>query len=272
MIDRGCPVPLALLPSPPRAGGSDLDQFPIRMVEIETRTKCNRTCVYCPNSTHDRGDVSMPDHLFHSIVDQLQDLGFAGRMSFHFYNEPLLDDRLVDLIGYARRALPAVRIVLYTNGDRLTRQRFTDLVEAGVDIAWVTNHGSSRNHCAWRHDLPAELAGHLRYQTHQNPEIFWTNRGGLLPAVASVPEPLAVPCTAISTTLVVTAEGRVVLCYEDYEGQVTLGDLTRQSIRDVWDGDQARALRRRLATGDRTCAVPCRSCNNTEMQTLEVID
>jgi len=250
----------------------DTVRFPIRMVEIETRTRCNRACSYCPNSTHQRPDVELPEPLYRSILAQLRELRFEGRMSFHFYNEPLLDQRLEGFIRIAREQLERLRIVLYSNGDYLTRQRFEALVDAGVDVLWVTNHGRSERHCSWRHDLPERLQQHLRYQTNRNPEIFWTNRGGLLPHVVTIRQPLSVRCTALATTLVVTAEGAVVLCYEDYEGRVSLGSLHSQSIAEVWNSPRAMAIRRRLIVGDRTCTLPCRGCNNIEMQTLEVID
>jgi radical SAM protein with 4Fe4S-binding SPASM domain len=251
---------------------SDTVGYPIRMVEIETRTICNRRCSYCPNSDHSRPDAEMPEPLFVSIIAQLSDLGFDGRMSFHFYNEPLLDDRLERFVAQACAALPEMRVVLYSNGDLLTRARFEALLAAGVETLWITNHGRSAAHCRWRHELPPDLRRHLRYQTKDNPEIFWTNRGGLLPHVAHVDAPLAVPCTALATSLVVDAHGHVVLCYEDYEGRVTLGNLQRQSIEEVWNSPRARTLRRRLLRGDRTCTAPCRGCNNVEMQTLEAVD
>ena len=250
----------------------DTVRYPIQMVELETRTVCNRRCSYCPNHDHRRHDVEMPEPLFEEILRQLSDLDFAGRMSFHFYNEPLLDVRLERFVEMARDVLPKVRRVLYSNGDLLTRARFEALVAAGIDVLWVTNHGSSAAHCRWRHDLPEDLRRHLRYQSKDDPSIFWTNRGGLLAHVAQIDAPLRTPCTAIATSLVVDARGHVVLCYEDYEGRVTLGNLHRDTIADVWNSPRARMLRRHLLEGDRTCTAPCRACNNVEMQTLDVID
>ena len=93
--------------------------WPLKMVEIETYTACNRRCSYCPNATHERPDAFMSEALFASIIDQLSELQFGGRMSFHFYNEPLLDPRLTDFIRHSRQQLPSIRIVLYSNGDLL---------------------------------------------------------------------------------------------------------------------------------------------------------
>ena len=246
--------------------------WPLKMVEIETYTACNRRCVYCPNSDHERPPHFMPDMLFDRIIDELATLGFCGRMSYHFYNEPLLDPRLATFVRSSRQRLPSIRIVLYSNGDLMTRARFEELVDAGIDVAWVTNHGSSIRHCDWRDQLSEPLRAKLRYQTNKNPDIFWTNRGGLLPLIANVTEPLSEVCTAPATTLVVNAFGHVVLCYEDYEGREVLGDLNTQSITDVWMAPKTVRIREALMRGDRTCSVPCRSCNNIEMQTFDVID
>lgn len=242
------------------------------MVEIETYTRCNRRCKYCPNFDHQRPDVFMSEELYQNILDQLVDFDFQGRISHHFYNEPLLDSRLCSFIAQARFRIPKCRIVLYSNGDFLTKDMFLQLLEAGIDIAWVTNHGTSKKHCSWRYELSDKQLEKLRYQTNKNPDIFWTNRGGLLPEVATIDQPLTVPCTAIATTLVVTAEGDVVLCYEDYEGQEKLGNLHDKTIADIWNSERAVYIRERLLMGDRNCSAICQKCNNIEMQTLEQID
>lgn len=73
-----------------------LDFFSI--IEIETITECNRKCVYCPNYQYDRGKHLMSEKCYKKIIDELAGIGFRGRVSPHFYGEPLLDKRLPDLI------------------------------------------------------------------------------------------------------------------------------------------------------------------------------
>jgi hypothetical protein len=67
---------------------------PLLLVEIETAASGNRRCHHCPVSTHGARTGQMPRELFAKIISDLREMGFRGTMSFHFYNEPLLDDRL----------------------------------------------------------------------------------------------------------------------------------------------------------------------------------
>ena len=77
---------------------------------IETTTQCNRRCGYCPNSVYDRSlkhnSHLMSEHLFMKIINDLKEMRFAGRISPHFYGEPLLDKRLYRLMKYAHDTLP----------------------------------------------------------------------------------------------------------------------------------------------------------------------
>src|SRR6185503_15506674 len=78
------------------------------VVEIEVSVRCNRSCIYCPNSKV--GSTSpfsfMDIELFRRIIAQLSQISFSGRLSFHFYNEPLMRKDLEKLVAIARAPLP----------------------------------------------------------------------------------------------------------------------------------------------------------------------
>ena len=50
-------------------------------------------------------------------------------------------------------------------------------------------------------------------------------------------------CNRPWTSLVVLWDGRVVPCCHDYNGAVILGDLTKQSLAEIWQGEAARRFR-----------------------------
>jgi len=82
----------------------------------------------------------MSGTLFRKIVLELKTLHFTGIFRPHFYNEPLLDERLPDLMQFTKRHLPYCRIHLFSNGDFLTDQSIKTLIAAGVDEFHVTGH------------------------------------------------------------------------------------------------------------------------------------
>ena len=40
------------------------------------------------------------------------------------------------------------------------------------------------------------------------------------------------------------------MCCADHEGELAVGDATRESLRAIWNGERLRALRRAHARGD----------------------
>ena len=43
----------------------------------------------------------MPRALFEKMIDDLVAVDFSRSVSFHFYNEPLMDERLPELVAHA---------------------------------------------------------------------------------------------------------------------------------------------------------------------------
>jgi cyclic pyranopterin phosphate synthase len=221
-----------------------------QVVEIEVSRHCNRRCAYCPQSFDwYRGEERfMPLALFRSIVEQLGAMAFSGRLSFHLYNEPLLRPDLADLVALARASLPLGYFVLYTNGDLLTDLRYASLLEAGIDSFFVTRHSSK--------PLPVRP-----YQTVRYPGEFpMSSRGAL---VDGVPGASSLPCYAAHEMLIIRHDGQVVLCHEDATSRQPMGDLNRQSVAEVWTGQEFARFRKLLGRGKRKAACGlCGQCDN----------
>ena len=220
-----------------------------QVVEIEVSSRCNRRCVYCPQS-HEW--FRQPQHymdrtIFDSIIAQLTDLKFAGRLSFHMYNEPLLHPHLEDLVAHARRHLPSAWLVLYTNGDLLNDSRHAALLDAGIDHFFVTRHSGG----AFK-ERPFQR---VRWAG----DFMLSSRGGL------VGDPVSwnLPCFGPSEMLMIHHDGTVVLCHEDAAGKRPMGRIDRQSLREIWGSEEFVRLRSLLEAGDRLGAGhQCAICDN----------
>lgn len=220
------------------------------VVEIEVGVRCNRACAYCPNGTLGSVPLSsfMEIGLYRRIVAQLFGITFSGRLSFHFYNEPLIRKDLENLVAIARAALPLAHFVLYTNGDLLSDARYASLLEAGIDFFIVTRHGGEPIRCRL-------------HQLVQFPkDLDLSGRAG---AVLGVKAPLRRACYAPSEMLIVTVNGDVVLCHEDARREVVVGNLGLSSLEDIWCGNEMERLRHHLTQGDRQEASPvCARCDH----------
>ena len=81
--------------------------------EIEINSSCNRACSYCPNSITKRDEIgNMEPNIFHRIITELAKHQFKGRVSYHFYGEPLLSRYLSEYIIYVKKKLPNAKIAL----------------------------------------------------------------------------------------------------------------------------------------------------------------
>ena len=243
----------------------------LRIVELETYSRCNRACTYCPNSLYKRKPFYMPLPIIMKLLRILADMHFQGQFSFHFYNEPLLDKRIAEIVDNTRKYLPDAFLLMYTNGDFLTYEYFKQLIHLGIDKFLVTRQEGVPPSCflAWRHRLSEREKEYLFYQDFKHPGILYTNRGGLLPGIENPAESLAVPCVLPCTSVAISAYGNVLLCFEDYNETMVMGNVFNTSIKDIWYGRNYIPIREKLLKGNRSCTHLCKKCNNIENQSLE---
>ncbi len=229
------------------------------MAEIEVNSRCNLHCDYCPVSIAPplaQARLMQPATV-DRIFSELARLGFAGRLSYHFYNEPLLHPGLEGLVEQARERLPRVRQVLYTNGELLSDARHARLIAAGIHRFVITRH-------------TGKPIAERPLQTILEPkELVLTNRGG---AMGQAPEPLRLPCHAPYNMLIVTVSGDVLLCYEDYHRTQVMGNILQQPLDEIWFSKRFSELRELLMKGDRTRTEICRACINQAHLSDETFD
>lgn len=234
-----------------------------KVVELETTTACNRRCSYCPNSAFDRGllrnEARMSDEVYDTLLGQLADVDFTGRLSPHFYGEPLLDERLEGWISRCRSRIPLAKIVVFTNGDYLDVPRYLSLVQAGVDGLLVTQHSQ------------AELVGVTAVQAYRrqrgsdgvrfdfrafDDDTELSNRGGLVQHQVLERK---TDCKIPAENITIDHRGNVVLCCNDYHSAHSFGNIATEHLLDIWNKPELRQLRRRLKRGQFDLEI-CKRC------------
>lgn len=230
-------------------------------VEIETTSICNRKCNYCPNSTIGRPDGYMDENLFYKVVDELSTLGFSGRISPHFYGEPLMDKRLVRFVKYMREKLPKASIVLFTNGDLLTYDLFKELSDAGLDKFNISQH--SEKPSATLVDTLNRLDGALvknkiDFIKYYDNKMKLMNRGGLIRLDLQKSIKKQFYCS-MTSALTIDYQGNCVLCCNDYLSQHVFGNLKNESILDVWNKKNYNLIRSEVECGIWSYDI-CREC------------
>jgi len=233
-------------------------------VEIEINHNCNRRCSYCPNSILKRKNTGEIDPgIFAKLLAELSLLNFSGRISYDFYNEPMLHSDFAGIVRQTRYALPRASLELYTNGTLLTLPRFNALLEAGISEFIVTQHEADIDHSFSRvfAALDPGQRGRVKYRGYQ--ELTLTNRGGTLRHLGAEGLPLA-PCHIPRSIVTVTVSGNVLPCFEDFHENLVMGNLADQTLIEIWMSAAYVRFRSDLALGLRHLHDPCKACNRRE--------
>jgi radical SAM protein with 4Fe4S-binding SPASM domain len=248
-------------------------------IEIETINRCNNTCSFCPvNVDADpRKLARMDETVFRKIIDELAELGYSDRIAFHSNNEPFLDKQLTARIAYARQRCPRAFLFFYTNGTALNLKRLVDTIDSGIDRIMINNYNDDLvlNENISRIVEEMNKPEYSRYRSHfkiilRMKTAVLSNRGGSAPnkVVDQDREYLQygdLGCTRPFRQLVVRPTGEISLCCNDPLGKATLGDVRKQTLREIWSGPVYRALREELLREGRKNLDICNVCDVADM-------
>lgn len=247
-----------------------LDTYPqdvsgIAAVEIETLNRCNNDCSFCPvNRNADTRDYCrMTEELFYKIINELVSIHYCGEISIFSNNEPLLDTRIFDFIDYAKQKLPYAHHSLYTNGMLLNKEKFERLVNS-LDVLYIDNYDDNMQIM----DNVAEIIDEYEDKliscdvlvlVRKKNQIL-DSRGGSAPN-RTMEKVYTSSCIAPFMQLIVRPDGKISRCCQDPLGKTTLGDLSKQTIQEVWEGKNYNILRRQLQEGKRPEIEQCKYCD-----------
>lgn len=235
-------------------------------VEIETFNRCNGVCSFCPVNKHDdtRPPLFMEEHIFKKIIKELEDLDYSNRIALYSNNEPLLDPRIFDFSKYMREHLPNARIHMFTNGTLFTLEKFLQLIpfldeliidNYTEDLSLIKPVQEIKDFCEKNTEYINKVSIVLR-----KPHELLSTRGGDAPNRKLKRESKDCSCTLPFQQLVIRPTGEVSLCCNDPLGKYTMGDLSQETIMDVWHGEKYNHLRKLLAHG-REHVEHCRYCD-----------
>jgi MoaA/NifB/PqqE/SkfB family radical SAM enzyme len=126
-------------------GGNDvrLHRPPTHLtrIYIEPTNRCNLDCVTCIRNEWQSDLGQMAAETFDSIFAGVQDVSPPPTFFFGGLGEPLAHPRTIEMIARAK-ALGA-RVEMITNGTLLNARRTREIIDAGLDMLWVSLDGAS---------------------------------------------------------------------------------------------------------------------------------
>jgi MoaA/NifB/PqqE/SkfB family radical SAM enzyme len=187
-------------------------------VYVEPTDGCNIDCVTCFRNGWDEPVGRMSEGTFAAILNGLRELQPLPTVYFGGIGEPLFHRRTPEWIAQVK-ALGA-RVEIITNGTLLTEKRSRQLIDAGLDILWVSIDGASPESYAdvrLGAELPNVLANLDRFRRlrpgwthHPKPEIgvaFVAMKRNIddLPKVMKLARRLGAMHFSVSNVLPITA-------------------------------------------------------------------
>lgn len=77
-----------------------------------------------------------------------------------------------------------------------------------------------------------------------------------------------VPCTFPWYSMTIFWNGQTIICPQDFMGKLIMGDVNKQSIREIWNGEKMRDMRRRLTNKKFEDWMPCLTCDKIWRKTF----
>lgn len=244
--------------------------FPLfQTIEIETVNRCNGTCKFCPINSIDDTRVyhKMSNELFEKIITELSEMNYDGRISLFSNNEPLIDNRIADFAEYTAKKLPAAQKILFTNGTLLNVERFEHLIKSlnlmCIDIYYDKEVVS---------ELPKDLIQVLRLGI-ANPEIqekvmvqficrsaIRNNRGGQSKN-RNFSYSVKAGCILPYIQMIIRPDGKASLCCNDALGINTLGDVSKNTLFEIWNSSEYSNIRNMIGETRQNFEF-CKKCDN----------
>lgn len=110
-------------------------------VYIEPTVACNLDCITCFRNAWQQPIGRMTEETFKSILDGLKQMNPIPDVYFGGIGEPLFHPKTVEWIRRVKQL--GVKVELITNGTILTEKKSQELIDAGLDVLWVSLDGAT---------------------------------------------------------------------------------------------------------------------------------
>lgn len=239
--------------------------FPVfQQVLVETRTDCNNNCPFCPHAFNKKPLGIMTWECYITIIDQLVSIGYNGRVALMLSNEPLLEDRLEDMIKYAKSKSQRLFIDITTNGRLLTVELLDKLFSIGLDNININDYRGDRDKNPEKWSSNIELV-HDAYGN--NPKVYFKKRSfdEKLPNYAgNIPQEFEKEdfgfCNYPFRKLTIAYNGDILLCCDDFMYDTCFGNVMKDSLVDSWNAKLYNDYRLALLNNRRIGL--CSACND----------
>ena len=255
-------------------------------LNFEITAICDARCIHCPREDMERSQRTMEMSLFKKMVDQAAEMKIPD-LCPNGFGELLTMRNLDEHLAYMRSKEHEFRILINTNGFRMTDDKIDSFLNHRVDLLNITLDGATaetfeairlklklgqiedniRRLVAERAKrgqiYPKVRVGMIVMPQNQHEMQMlrdkwegvvdyvgfggFTNRGGSLDeatfSTGGEPGPAVSACMLPFKEMNIWADGKAALCCDDWNEEEVVGDLTTQSLQEIWHGEKLHRIR-----------------------------
>ncbi len=241
--------------------------------EVSTRCNYRCIICPHPERLTRRKEI-MPTDLFKRLIDKIMaETDQYDTLTFPGMGEPLMDPELDLKISYAKEKYPRLGVLLLTNGSLLTPKKFQRFEEIGVSSIRVSLYGANEETYCRVHGIDNRAIFHQVYKNideicrvKKTTQLLltynivdgvndavsekwierWKDKADLLEVWrphnwVDFKEYRKVQAEKLKTCgrpfkgpLQIQVDGTVNMCCFDYDGKLTVGDLKRQTLQEIF--------------------------------------
>ena len=285
-----------------------LDNFKLAnlTVSVEPSNLCNSRCAMCPYPKMVRPKKVMGMELFKKIVDDCFSEGIRN-FNLNFYNEPFLDPLLFERVKYMKSK--GLKVSFFSNASVLNESMHEKIFESGIDtISFSVDGAKKETYEKIRIGLdfdktvrnvlslleaknerglkkPKIRVVFVKQKLNENEleeyKKFWSDKVGSIVISTddnrnenskyfkSVAGKKPFPCKQIWTEIIAMSNGKVALCCVDADGSVTLGDFNKQTLKEIWESDKFRKIRKLHLNYEADKIPLCKNCLHSYRMNLK---
>jgi len=270
-------------------------EFPY-LIDIELTNYCNLKCLFCfaaQAMTREKGFIDRK--IFKKVIDECAIHNTPVR--FIRWGEPFLHPQIISFVRYVKSR--GLLLHITNNGLAITKKQMEAMIDLGLDSIIFSFQGATKEEYQRMRDNQRyddlvknietliKLRGEKEkpfisitstmYQDSKEDikkfkehwerivdfvgigktRIFWT------PARLTKIFPKDIrPCTEVYQKLSIDWDGKVTACCGDYDRFLTVGDINKNTLQEIWKGEELKAVRTLLDKKLHRNLTLCKTCEH----------
>lgn len=274
-------------------------EFPVHLF-IEATSACNLKCGMCSRNTSNQKTGSMDFDLFRKIADESARYG-KRNFCLHLFGEPLMAPNIIRMMEYIKTKNPQNAILLTTNGIFLNKEKRDAILKLGVDKLTISLIAASpeiyrvitgQNNYNLIEENVLEIIHQKKSMGTGTPLIYvrmiknkktlreigafrkkWSpynvivdireehNYAGKIDSSINNLKTRRYPCYHLWFSPGISWDGEMSMCCCDWDRTGVVGNVKKNTIAEIWQGEKMDELRRLHLSGEYTQIELCRDCN-----------